>query len=292
MEQKNGLTLVGLIVTIVIVLFIVAIIMPPLGVERPIAKRVICGTNLKGLGNAISVYSDDYDGNYPQLPGMGPWSKELGFAFDMEKPDFSETGQQGQAGRTISASWYLLVREADVSPKSLICPASGQQEFDGKNPKILDIVDLWDFGANPYPHVSYAMHNPYGKFPAKGDRSASFAIASDMSPWIVNGDFIPPGPKKTPPQIITFSDKATWKLGNSINHRRESPVGEGQNVLFADGHSVYATQPNVGTNNDNIYTYWSTEKEPSKQDIQGGTAPTERTADNDAKSTEDSFLAL
>ncbi|MBN2513895.1 MAG: hypothetical protein JXB18_13240, partial [Sedimentisphaerales bacterium] len=67
---------------------------------------------------------------------------------------------------------------------------------------------------------------------------------------------------------------------------------EGQNVLYADGHSAYEIQPNIGMGNDNIYTYWSTEKEPSEQDIQGGTAPTGRTAENDAKSKEDSFLAI
>jgi prepilin-type processing-associated H-X9-DG protein len=290
MEQKNGLTLVGLIFTIVIVLFLAAIIIPR-GINPNIARRIICATNLKGLGTALLVYARDYDGNYPQLPGSGPWSKELGFAFDMEKPDFSETGQQGYVGRTITASWYLLVREADVSPKSLICPASGHQEFDGKNPKVLDIVDLWDFGANPYPHVSYAMHNPYGKYPAKNSHPASFAVAADMSPWMVNGDFIQAGKGDAPPQIITLTDNTTWILGNSPHHRTKRGK-EGQNVLFADGHVSLETRPNVGMNNDNIFTYWSTDKEPGKQDIQGGTAPTGRTADNDAKSKEDSFLAI
>jgi len=294
MEQKNGLTLVGLIFTIIIVLFALAIFIfiPTQGKVKVNVNRVICGTNLKGLGNAMMVYANDYDGNYPQLPGMGPWSKELGFDFDMEKPDFSETGQQGHVGRTISASWYLLVREADVSPKSFVCPASGQDEFDGLNPANRDIVYLWDFGNNPYQHVSYAMHNPYGKFPATGDRSASFAIAADMSPWIDNGDFIPAGKDDTPPQIITLSNNPPWKLGNSINHRQKFTMAEGQNVLYADGHTAYETQPNVSTNKDNIYTYWSTDKEPGKQDIQGGTAPTGRTAENDAKSKEDSFLAI
>ncbi|HML73299.1 MAG TPA: hypothetical protein PKB02_02265, partial [Anaerohalosphaeraceae bacterium] len=116
MEQKNGLTLVSLLFMIVIILFLTAIIVPPLRKAKSTVCRIICGGNIEGLGSAMKVYANDHDGNYPQLPGMGPWSKELGFAFDMEKPDFSETGKQGQAGRTISASWYLLVREADVSP--------------------------------------------------------------------------------------------------------------------------------------------------------------------------------
>lgn len=292
MEQKNGLTLVGLIFTIVIVLFVLVIIIPlMMGVDKNIRNRVVCASKLKGLGIALLVYARDYDGNYPQLPGTGPWSKELGFAFDMEKPDFSETGQQGYVGRTITASWYLLVREADVSPKSFVCMASEQKEFKGKNSAKRDIIDLWDFGNNPYQHVSYAMHNPYGKYPAKNSHPASFAVAADMNPWMVNGDFIPAGKGDTPPQIITLTDNTTWKLGNSPHHRIKQGR-EGQNVLFADGHVSLETLPNVGVHYDNIYTYWSTEKEPGKQDIQGGTAPTGRTAENDAKSKEDSFLVL
>ena len=151
MEQKNGLSLVGLIVTIVIVLFVLVIIIPlMMGVDKNIRNRVVCASKLKGLGIALLVYARDYDDNYPQLPGTGPWSKELGFAFDMEKPDFSETGQQGQTGRTISASWYLLVREADISPRSFVCLSSKQKDFDGKNSANKDFTDLWDFGTNPY----------------------------------------------------------------------------------------------------------------------------------------------
>ncbi|HML73296.1 MAG TPA: hypothetical protein PKB02_02250 [Anaerohalosphaeraceae bacterium] len=291
MEQKNGLSLVGLIFTIVIVLFGLAILMPLHGRKPNIARRVICGTNLKGLGNAMMVYANDYDGNYLQLPGIGPWSKELGFAFDLEKPDFIAKGAEGKTSRTITASWYLLVREADVSPKSFVCPTSKQKDFDGKNSANRDLVDLWDFGNNPYQHVSYAMHNPYGKFPAHRTRPASFAVAADMNPWMVNGDFIQAGKNNTQPQIITLTDNATWKLGNSYHHRIKRDM-EGQNVLYADGHTAYETRPNVGVHYDNIYTYWSTEKEPGEQDIQGGTAPTGRTADNDAKSEEDSFLAI
>jgi prepilin-type processing-associated H-X9-DG protein len=293
MEQKNGLSLVGLIVTIVIVLFVLTTITTFIRKEKSNLNRIGCEINLKGLGNAMMVYANDYDGNYPQLPGAGPWSKELGFAYDLEKPNFLETGQQGHIGRTITASWYLLVREADESPRSFVCPATNQIEFNGMNPANRNIPDLWDFGTNPYQHVSYAMHNPYGKYPAKDSHPASFAVASDMNPWMFNGDFIQAGKEDAPPQIISLSNNPLWKLGNSINHRlKKSPTAEGQNVLYADGHSAYETQPNVGMGNDNIYTYWSNDNEPSEQDIQGGTAPTGRTADNDAKSEEDSFLAI
>ncbi len=155
MENRKGLTLVEVIVVFFIILFILFLTaMPQLGKVKPIAQRVVCGTNLKGLGTAIVVYANDYDGAYPELPGKGAWSKELGFDYSMMRPDFGPGGAQQLAGRTISASWYLLVRQADVSPKSFVCPSSFQRAFDGENPENLDITELWDFGDDPYKHVS------------------------------------------------------------------------------------------------------------------------------------------
>ncbi len=256
------------------------------------ASHVVCNIRLRGLGTAMRVYAHDYNDRYPQLPGTGPWSKELGFSYDMPKPDFSPGGAQGSTPRTVTASWYLLVRECDVTPRSLICPRSGQQEFDGTNPNNRDMVELWDFGATPHKHVSYALHNPYGRFPAGGHKPAAFAVAADMNPWFKDGDIQPPGPDNTPPQIIKLADPTTWKLGNSAHHGESKHPPHGQNVLFADGHTSYETQPNVGVNNDNIYTVWSTDDNPTDQDKQGGAAPTGRTPDNDAKSEDDSFLVI
>ena len=292
MKKQKGLTALDLVVVIIVLMVAFFVFAPAFMMYRP-PSRVVCGTNLKGLGLAMAVYAHDYDGRYPQLPGAGPWSKELGFSYDMPKPDFSPGGAQGDTPRTVTASWYLLVREADVSPKSLICPQSKQKEFNGKNLKNLDLVQLWDFGPTPHRHVSYAMHNPYGRFPAHIGLSASFAIAADMNPWFIDGDIQPPGPENTPPQIIKLADPTTWKLGNSPHHYGDSKQApHGQIVLFADGHTSYETQPNVGVNNDNIYTAWPTDDNPTDQDKQGGSAPTGRTPDNDAKSEDDSFLVI
>ena len=302
MKKQKGLTLVGVIVIIIVILFVIAIILPSRPHCRKIANRVICGTNLKGLGTATMVYAHDYDDKYPQLPGTGPWSKRLGFDYYNTAPDFSEGGAEQKVSRTISASLYLLVREADVPPKSFVCPENDYEKwykrskpknyikFTGENPKCLDLVELWDFGPDPYQHVSYAYQNPYGRFPMNPARPATFAVAADMNPWFKNGDFVKSGPPNQPPQLLTISDSITKeqiKNSNAYHHNYE-----GQNILWADSHASFEKQPNVGVKNDNIYTFWSTEENPTEQDIQGGTAPTSRSAENDAKSKDDSFLAI
>ena len=108
-----------------------------------------------------------------------------------------------------------------------------------------------------------------------------------MSPWFNYGSFVLSGKQGQWPQIITASDESSWRSGSGQFHD-----GMGQNVLFADGHIAYEKQPNMGVKNDNIYTFWSVEENPTEQDIQGGTAPTSRSEENDAKSEADSFLAI
>ena len=303
MRNRKGISLLEVLVVIAIIALLLAIFMPALGKVGPIAYRVVCATNLKGLGTAMVVYANDYDDKYPQL-GKGPWAKKLGYSY--EDADFKPYEYEGDC--TITSSLYLLVREADVSPKSFICPQqwSKRVEFEGQNSNNLDIVELWDFGPDPYKHVSFTYHNPYGKFPADGNRSAAFAVMSDMSPWMKDGDFINPNQDKNlPPQIIDVTDESTYEKGNSFNHAqyeedfmvffkriKRFPCGEGQPVQYADGHVAYEKQSNVGVDNDSIYTYWSAEVNLTEQDKQGGTAPTSRSPENDAKSKDDSFLVL
>ena len=304
MKKYKGLTLLEVFVILAIIAMLLAILWPAHGRVKPLALRVVCVTYLKGLGTAMIVYANDYEDRFPQLPGSGPWSKELGFSYDNSSPGFA--GTHADTPRTITASLYLLVREADVSPKGFICPQSTQIEFTGENPKNLDLVELRDFGPDPYQHVSYCMHNPYGKFPPNGSLPSTFAVAADMSPWFQDGLIIKANDsEQLPPQIIDPRDETTWNRGNSLNHRRRyikrtlfsesyqyRGCGFGQNVLFADGHTSYEKSPNIGVNSDNIYTYWSADEEPSEQDIQAGTPPTKRNPENDAKSKDDSFLVL
>ncbi|MHC5173770.1 MAG: type II secretion system protein, partial [Planctomycetota bacterium] len=282
MEKQSGITKVEFLVVLAITLLFLTCLNPILKINWRKRGRVVCGTNLKGLGTALYVYSQDYDRKYPKL-GYGPWSKELGYSYEDAK--FKPYKYEGLC--TITSSLYLLVREADISPKSFVCTEARPDYsrvrprkysgFDGQNSMNLDIVELWDFGPEPHKHVSYAYHNPYGKYPAGDWLPASFATMADMSPWFSSGNIQLQQTGETAPQVIELTNPATWKYGLSLNHElKKKSYPEGHNVVFADGHASYEKQPNIGVNNDNIFTYWSTEENPSEQDIQGGTAPTSR----------------
>ncbi|HEY5138127.1 MAG TPA: type II secretion system protein, partial [Methylococcales bacterium] len=67
--KKKGFTLVELLVVIAIIAMLLAILMPALGKVRQLAYRLMCGTNLGGLGKAMAVYSNDNQEQYPVTTG-------------------------------------------------------------------------------------------------------------------------------------------------------------------------------------------------------------------------------
>jgi prepilin-type N-terminal cleavage/methylation domain-containing protein/prepilin-type processing-associated H-X9-DG protein len=273
--RKKGFTLIELLVVISIIAMLLAILMPALSKVKKIAQRVVCATNLKGLGTAQTVYSQDYDDEYAVQDARGKgitWGWATNGFFKGDK----KTWTAGE-DTTIAASLYLLVREADVSPKSFVCPSGEETEYDGTVPEgwETDIVELWDFGNEavaagsgyPYQHVSFAYHMPYGangqKSPYAADGStkgAAFAVMADKSPWQdpriieINNtqadDWSEKVQKISPYWTNDNIGKSSWevKRGNSYSHGRD-----GQNVVFADGHASFEVTTDVGDANDSIY---------------------------------------
>ena len=273
--KKKGFTLIELLVVIAIIAMLLAILMPALNKVKKIAQRVVCATNLKGLGTAQTVYANDYEDDFVLQGGGGDhdWdSYTVGF----QTPSLS-WGPTTSRSITIGASLYLLVREADVSPKSFVCGGGGQTEYDGENTNTNDnpdLVELWDFGSldvigassGPKNHVSYSYQMPYdaeglpSRYAADGTRSAAFAIMADKNPWF---DF-----KLKEPGTVTSSNFTEyvavianywdpsasvekWQIqrANAYPHSRE-----GQNVLYGDGHANYEKTADVAVKHDNIYT--------------------------------------
>ncbi|MFI4910823.1 MAG: type II secretion system protein [Sedimentisphaeraceae bacterium JB056] len=278
--KKKGFTLIELLVVIAIIAMLMAILMPALGKVRRLAQRLICGTNLKGLGTACMVYSNDNDEEYPIAGGKGAdeWATKDGQDDYWDTPDFDWSDSQKV---TVSASLYLLVREADVSPKQFVCQSSDQKEFTGSeaqdfNGEKPDLTELWDFGGketdgeDEYPQLclSYSYHLPYEganglEFPMSSTDQAGMAIMADKSPW-----FDPSLQEGSPDsdnymnlvdllgagdtiQDDKWDEIEKWKeqVANSNAHMRE-----GQNVLYNDGHVTFEKRADIGVQNDNIYT--------------------------------------
>ena len=254
------------IIAVVFCLMFLRVVLPR---TRCVAFRMVCGSNLSGMGRAMLIYANDWDNCFPRAGGTGTiWQSKINnwqakdriTAFNL-KPD----GTGGSA--TISSSLYLLVKYAEITPKSFICDKDTRStEFKPAKYGVRDkeLEDFWDFGPNPAKHCSYSYHIPYGPYPLTFTTSQpNLAVAADRNPWL--DSYTDTTGFKWDDQTKTGGRENIrgYQKGNSGHHQRE-----GQNVLFMDNHVYFENRSFCGVKNDNIYTYWD------GPDIQQGAPPT------------------
>jgi len=232
---------------------------------RGTALRMTCSTNLRGLGNAMLIYDNDYD---DELPRAGGPNSTLGTTADYQANTLNAAfgldsrGSGGQA--SMSANFYLLVKYAEVTPKHLKCDrdrAFKEFKLADYNVGNKNLVELWDFGPDPAKHVSFSYHTPYGSYGLTSSNLPGMAVAADRNPWLAS-----PGGRRSKTDFQAFDPNGTMsfiKRGNALPHK-----GDGQNVLFNDGHTSFEKQPFCAVKEDNIYT------SQTATDIKKGAMPT------------------
>jgi len=269
--KKKGFTLIELLVVISIIALLMAILMPALAKVRQIAQRVVCGSHLKGVGSAMSIYATEQEGKYPRAGG-----KDSIWGASINPPDGWRATNELDAygippGRpaTISSCLYLLIKYSDVSPKQLLCggdTAASLFNLADYDPGLVrndDIMEAWDLGPpgtipDTATHYSYSYQVPFGQiglsfYPLTSLSDSGMAVMADKNPYLV----INPDPAWAFTDALTMvgykwkglgGTKQTERWGNSPNH-----LMEGQNVLFNDGHVTFHDVPYCGIDNDNIY---------------------------------------
>ncbi len=301
--KRKAFTLVELLVVIAIIAMLLAILMPALNKVREMAYRMVCATNLSGMGKAMLTYSQDYEEEYPRAGTGGcEWDNVglLGWTWD-DPYDYPATNEDA----TVSASLYLLVKYGDVTPKQFICKATNDKKFDLSNyPQrsgdCSELEDAWDFGdhltstkVGPWDHVSYSYQWPYSIYSAHAASSPSLAIMADKNPWYDDDTQVTVKMIELSTDPLTkdeFISRDNVVAANSANHD-----GEGQNVLFNDIHVDWSRNPCAGLEEDNIYTPQievKSEEKPQAKDLMIGTVltPGEYSIMYKPRSERDSFL--
>ena len=284
--KRKGFTLVELLVVIAIIALLMGVLMPALARVRQIAYRMVCGTNLSGIHKAMLIYSNDNQEEYPRAGHAG---SEWGTTGKI-KIWYSQSGRQWgkkPCQVTITSSFFLLIKYADVTPKQFVCKGDvGTKVFKLSDASVQlpqevdDVTQVWDFGdkqdmqtdlvAGQYCTYSYHKGLDTPGFPLAPQSNPASPLCADRNPYLdknsrpwLEGVDCQGDPDEDSPTWYTDTvdgDEYYWdedKTGNSACHQRE-----GQNVLFNGGHVVFAKYPNVGISNDNIWKCWEDTQAP------------------------------
>jgi len=298
---------------IAIIALLMGILMPALARVRMIAYRMICGTNLSGIGKAIMLYAGDAKETYPH-PGF---DNQTTWAQNGKIYQFGDTSGYGPgssamksvykgnpySAATIGSLFFLLVKYEDLSVKQFNCKGdSGVRQFklsdwaDSYYPsgQAPDITKCWDFGAKPALYNSYSYNMPFARmegaayvsgFTISSNDSPGVPLAADRNPALdKNVNYLAGGATVGGTALLT-DEQTPNQYWSSNNEYRDPDLvynsfahqREGQNVLYNDGHVNFEKQANVGVDDDNIWQRLPNET-PDKQDREvAGTFPAKPT---------------
>ncbi|HEU4751864.1 MAG TPA: DUF1559 domain-containing protein [Armatimonadota bacterium] len=120
-----GFTLIELLVVIAIIAILAAILFPVFAQAREAARKASCGSNVRQLGLAVRMYTQDYDERFP----FGGWFPN---------------GNDG------TGEWQNTVAPYVKNKGIYRCPSSTDMDEDPANPQA------WAWNRNP---VSYLYNN-------------------------------------------------------------------------------------------------------------------------------------
>jgi prepilin-type processing-associated H-X9-DG protein len=238
-----GFTFIELLVCLFLFVFLTAFMTSCVQHRGEGSGRIKCASNLRQIGQAILLYSNDNHGAYPRTrASAGPTRTPVfGTGVAATQP-FKD---DGPAENDVTAALFLLLRTQDITAEVFTCPTTAMEwdHYEGLSPQQRS--NFTDCKRN----LGYSYQNPYADesaieagFKLNNSSGAEFAVAADVNPGTTGaGDNV-----FKPTATSSARDQ---RFANSNNHEKD-----GQNILYGDGHVAWESNAFVGVNRDNIYT--------------------------------------
>ena len=211
-EARGGFTLVELLVVLAIIGVLMSLLMPVFGMARRSARQAVCLNNLRQLGLALTMTSDDRDG---RLPREGA------------------TGGGGRANPGQADAWFNLL------PSTMRQPGLAQLASAGNLPRGRErsILTCPEFRLSHLP-TPPATNEPvlcycYNLWIDNATRAADHPNGTAFGPLLSLCDL------RKPSQFVVFGEIASAGYCNMAAKHIFYRHGRGRytNLCFADGHA-------------------------------------------------------
>jgi len=251
LRKSAGLALADLLVVVGLILaglVVLAGCWGSGGRSRETANRVKCASNLRQIGTALMFYRNENKGLYPRTRYVGGATVTPTWGTGASSPD--PFGPNGPSPNDVTAGLFLLLRTQEITSDVFGCPSSNAERWDfGGGANTAQTWSNWDGKEGIKKHLSYSYRNLYSDDAAAKPSSSlkdtlppesEVAVAADMNPGTFGSCNVL--------AVTSTSSAKDMRQANSRNHD-----GDGQNVLFADGHVEFVPNPFAGVNRDMIY---------------------------------------
>ncbi|MFO0840131.1 MAG: hypothetical protein U1D55_16610 [Phycisphaerae bacterium] len=297
LRSRRAFSITDLLWLLFLLALAISILLPSLSRARELAKRAVCASNLRGIAQGALIYANDNVECFPQhyfeatpdglaaRPTHGvDWVGSMGSQAGLKISQQTSKSVSPKRSHP-SRSLFLLIISGSVGPNLFICPSTadladnlrnyGPDAGDKRDDAAgLPGVSRFDFPG--YDRLSYGYQLPFGPLAQpRAALDARMVIAADKGPYYQRGPAGLAGtktvtdsrsPRNPPDEWASLSAKelrdkgpGAWRTYNSPNHD-----GEGQNVVFVDGHVDFGKTPLLGLNHDNVFTVQSAQTETGR----------------------------
>lgn len=262
MKSRKGFTLIELLVVIAIIALLLAIIMPSLRIAKEHAKRLICATHMKSIGQAIVLYAEQQNDELPmnfyqQIPSYSVASLPGSF----NPPNFATTSLANRRDAITPMATYFLGRydaSVDNSSASDRLASMLGREANGDE-RVTNLGYLVSTGLlEDVAEVAYCTSNKtelysYNAYGGKANWPKGISDTPNPHSIRVSFSYLPQARvKKHPnPAMSAFPD-AAYKMselnpnlsmvldllnGDDMSHKMGGYIGT--NILYGGGYVVF-----------------------------------------------------